>query len=222
MANLILAKTKPFDLANIFSTFITQWYYYVLLLAVIVAIVIFSVCKKSNRNTLSKTQNLVYTAVFTALAFVVNAFVSISISPWNTLSFTATIGFVAGYLLGGARGFAVAFIGDFLGAIIMPFGPYSPFIALATSLMGFVPGMIFEMKKGNKYLKVAISFLIVFVLGSLILNNVGCALMYGYTVKQVFLLSILGKSLTMIVNCAICMVVVTVLPKVLPKDKFNL
>ena len=111
MANLILAKTKPFDLANIFSTFITQWYYYVLLLAVIVAIIIFSVCKKSNRNTLSKTQNLVYTAVFTALAFVVNAFVSISISPWNTLSFTATIGFVSGYLLGGARGFAVAFIG---------------------------------------------------------------------------------------------------------------
>lgn len=216
MSNLLV---NAFDFAKIFGNIGKRWYYYVALVVFIAFIVVFMLKSKKNRNSLSSTQKLVYTAVFSALSFVANYF-TIKVSDLFQISFVATTGFVAGYLLGGGLGFVASFIGDLICGIVAPFGAYNPIIGIGTGLWGFIPGVIFTSFKGNDYLKTAISFIVCFFLNSFVVNTLGLSLMYTMTFESLLVL-LPGKLAVVAGNCVISCLLVTILPRVLPKDKFN-
>ena len=202
--SFLFLKTEPFDFGSIFGNVLKKWYYYVILAVFLAALILFFVkTKRPERNNLSKTQRLVYTALFAALSFV------------------ATVGFLSGYLLGGGLGFAASFTGDLICGIVAPFGAYNPIIGIGSGLWGLVPGVIFTYFKGNDYVKTAVSFIISFVLCSFAVNTFGLSVMYSMTFLS--LLSLLPvKLLVAAVNAALCFALVAVLPRILSKEKFNL
>ncbi len=221
MFNLFLSNA--FDFSYIFKTVTTRWYYYVFAVAFFILLICLSFIKKQNkRNNLSKTQLIAYVAILTALTTVTNIF-TIKITDGLQISFVATVGLLAGYMLGGGWGFAVCFLGDLIGAIIHPMGPYNPIIAIGTGLWGLVPGIAFSYFRGNQYLKTIISYVLCILIVSAGLNTWGICLMYPtrYTFS-ICLLDLPWKVLAGAVNCAISIGLICVLPRILPKDKFNL
>lgn len=216
---LNLLAVAPFDFKRIFGNIVSRWYFYLALVVFLVLLTVFCLVKKPERNALSTTQKLVYTAVLSALSFLANLF-TIKASDLLQISLVATVGFVGGYLLGAGYGFAAAFIGDFICGIVAPFGAYNPIIGIGTGLWGFVPGVIFgSFKKGNSVIKTLISFAICFVLNSFVVNTLGLSLMYSMTFES--LLPLLPfKLITVAINCAVCVGLVVLLPKILPRDKF--
>ncbi len=209
---------NAFDFAGIFGNFLKRWYYYVALFIVIALIVFYALKRKRKRNGLSDTQKIVYTAIFSALSFVANYF-TVKVSDVLQISFVATTGFLAGYLLGGGLGFAASFIGDLICGIVAPFGAYNPIIGIGTGLWGFVPGVIFDCFNGNRCVKTVISFVVCFFLNSFVVNTLGLSLMYGMNFSSLLIL-LPWKFLAVAVNGVICIVLTEVLSRILPKDKF--
>ena len=132
----------------------------------------------------------------------------------------ATAGFISGYLMGGGLGFAAAFIGDLLCGIISPFGAYNPIIGIGSGLFGLIPGVIFRFSKLNAYLNTIISFITCFIVCSFFVNTLGLSLMYSMTFESL-MATLPLKGVSAAVNLALCIILVNVFPKILPKDKFN-
>ncbi len=223
MFNLLLSVSfdRAFDFAYIFKTFVTKWYYYLCLLIVLVLVIcLFFIKKQPKRNNLSETQKIVYIAIFSALSAVANIF-DIPVNESLQLSFVAVIGFVAGYLLGAGPAFAVCFIGDLVGGILAPKGPYNPIIAIGTGLWGLIPGVAFSYFRGKDIVKLIVSFVLGALIISLGINTIGYALMYPkYTTLALSFAMLPFKIISLVVNVLLAVLLMNVLVKILPKDKF--
>ena len=209
-----------FDFAFVFKSIVSRWYLYLALVLVIIGVVLFTIIKKPPvSNKLSKTQRLCYVSMFVALCTAVNV-LELS-TPLAHFSLVATLACVAGVLLGPLDGFASAFLGDLIGAIIAPKGIYSPIIGLGTSLLGLVPGLMFSYSKLKDFQKIIISFIITFVLTSFLLNTIGLSLIY----PKVYVLTerLVSLPFTLIfhaVNCCLSILLIKVFKRILPKNKF--
>ena len=218
--SFLLASTpKPFDIADIFRNIGSRWYVYVVIIFTTALLFTLVLIKSKKRNNLTSTQKLVYTAVFSALSFLAN-YLTIKVSNEIQISLIATIGFIAGYLLGPSLGFTASFLGDLICGIVAPLGVYSPVIGFASGLMGFIPGVLFTRLKFNDYINLAISFISVFVIASFFVNNVGIALLYGWTIDITVLTRLPFILVGTSVNLAVSYALLPVLNRVLPKDKF--
>jgi ECF transporter S component (folate family) len=213
-------KENSFNFAYLFKNIKTRWYFYVIGICLIILVVasIFFVNKKGKRNNLSNTQKVVYTAILSTLCFVGNS-ITIPVSAVFQISFIALFGFISGYVLGAGLGFVAAFIGDFLCAIMLPTGPYSPIINVGTALWGYIPGVIFVVLKVNDNIKILISFALGFILNSFAVNTFGLSLMYSIPFDTL-ILTLPIKLAIVVINCFISFGVLSVLKRILPKDKF--
>lgn len=124
------------------------------------------------------TVRIAYLALFVALAtlFNVGTFV---INRYFALSFIGIPCFIAGIMLGPISGFVVGFLGDLLGSIIAPQGPYMPMIGIASGLYGFIPGIVFLIFKMKPQIKIAISYLLCLIICTCCLNTVNIWLVYS-------------------------------------------
>lgn len=222
MLNLLVSFDKSFDFAYIFKNFVTKWYYYLTLaIVLLVIILLFFIKRKTKRNKLTSTQRLVYISVLASICAIANMF-DIPISEFLQLSIVSTIGLVSGYLLGAGPAFMVCFIGDLVGGIIVPKGPYNPIMGIGTGLWGLIPGLAFEYFKGNDYIKLILSFLVGFLVISLGVNTIGYALMYPNYATLATAFSVLPlKAISLVVNVIISIFIVNTFKKILPKSKFN-
>ncbi|MFI3163418.1 MAG: folate family ECF transporter S component [Bacillota bacterium] len=124
----------------------------------------------------SKTKSISYTAIFTALTFVLN-YVYIPFGGMFGVSFVIFSCFLAGILLGPYRGFIVGGLADFLGCVALGYPP-NVFILLGSALWGFFAGMAFRHLKIPRIAQMAVAGTVAFVICSMLLNTYG---MYTYT-----------------------------------------
>ena len=217
--NLLASKIpQPFDFADIFRNIKARWYVYVIVAFMVLVVAVFAFLKKKKRNNLSNTQKVVYTAMMTALCFLAN-YLTIPISEMFQISLIMSVGFVSGYVLGSGLGFASAFIGDLLCAIIRPSGVYSPIINLGSGLMGFIPGLIFERININAYINTAISIITVFIVSSILVNTIGLCVLYGFPM-EIYIVRLPITAISTAINGAVCFGLISILPRILPKDEF--
>ena len=215
----IFLAPAPFDFAGIFKSIITRWYLYVALAVFFVALfLIASLVKKPKVNNLSKTQSIVYMAILSALCVVANV-VQIP-TPFFQASLVATMAFVAGVLMGGAKGFVVAFLGDLIAGIVAPQGVYSPIIGVGTGMFALIPGVIMHNTKFNVYVKIVISFVLSFAVSSVLLNTIGVCLIYSPTALVTRLAELPISLVVHCLNCALSIGLYQLLKKILPKEKF--
>lgn len=213
---------NAFDFAYVFKTLSTKWYYYIALAVFLILLACFFFIKKQPKKfDLNKTQRVTYIAVLAALATLTNIF-DIKVSDEFQISLVATVGFIAGYTLGGGSGFAVCFIGDLLGALINPHGPYNPIIGIGTGLWGLIPGVAFYYFKGEDYVKTAISFALGFLIVSAGVNIVGFCLMYPTRYTFAALLPTIPlKLLVAAVNCVLSLALLSPLKAVVGRKAIN-
>ena len=114
--------------------------------------------------------------VLTALEIVLSRF--LSINAWNLkIGFSFLPVAAAGMLFGPLAGGVVGALGDFLGAVLFPIGPYYPGFTLTAFLTGCVYGLFLRDNRG--FPRVLGAVLVQQVVLSLFLNTLWISLLYG-------------------------------------------
>jgi|GEM_PF-973749 len=127
---------------------------------------------------LKATTRIAYTGVLTALATLFNV---ITFYPVKYLAFSLTTipTFIAGAMLGPISGFAVGFLGDLLGWLILPQGAYMPLIGISSGLWGFIGGIVFLALNLKYPFKIIISYLICLLFCTSFLNTFNLWIVYS-------------------------------------------
>ena len=118
---------------------------------------------------------IILTGILVALNVIMERFLSYSV--WNMsigFSFT-TIGFAAAFL-GIPYAVAVGALGDIIGALLFPFGPYFPGFTLTNILMALTTAIF--LYKNTNIIKISLSVLINKVFFSILLNSIWIAILY--------------------------------------------
>jgi len=99
----------------------------------------------------------------TAFGVVLNVF-SLSLPGFGgRASFVYAFMYLSGILFGPIYGFAVAFLGDFIGHLLAPEGLYSPFIGVGNGLTATIVALLFMLRLPNKVYKDALLLLFAFI-----------------------------------------------------------
>ena len=137
---------------------------------------------EKNKNVFN-LQQVTVIAMLTALYVVLNRFASIP--AWNInigLSFVATVAGACMYGIPG--GMLVGGLGDFIGAILFPKGPYFPGFTLCAVLVGLIYALF--IKKSRSFISVALAAVISQTVSSLLLNTLWISILYGSDFKATF------------------------------------
>ena len=153
----------------------------------------------------SVTFRLCCIAILSALSIVCNMY-SITVTPDISISFTYIIGFLSGVFLGPVDAFAVGAIGDGIGCIIAPKGPYAPSVTLSSALMGVIFWAVFKLcKRLPFYVRIIIGYLLVFIVCSVLINSTTWYFMYSSKANYLYYLwsRNIFQIIVVAVNCAL-------------------
>ena len=125
----------------------------------------------------TKIRNLVFLAMLVAINVVFSRFTMINITQSTKFSFEVIAIAFAAYVYGMGGAVIVAGLGDFVGALVKPFGPYNPAYTVTAIITGLIFA-IFLYKKLNIG-RIIASVLTTQVLCSMLLNTFWNALFYG-------------------------------------------
>ena len=162
-------------------------------------------------------RNIAYIALLAAVSVILNTLTITMPGSGFAVSFTYIPTFIAGFFFGPAAGFLVGFIGDVLGCIIWPNGPWLPLITLASSLMGVIPGLIRYIPLNEKIL-LAISFVTTYIVCSAGINTFALWHAYASTKKTfwVYLVARLPIQITnMTVNMVVCFLLMPLFKRII-------
>ena len=122
------------------------------------------------------TSMIVYIGVLTAMEIVLNRF--LSINAWNLkIGFSFVPVAIAGMLFGPIPAATVAALGDFVGALVFPIGPYFPGFTFTAFLTGIVFGFFLKGKTTVPRVLAAVG--INQLILSLLLNSLWISVLYG-------------------------------------------
>ena len=184
-------------------------------------------------KSLSPSKKIAFTAVLLALSVVANTVIDFDPNPNNKITITYFVCFMSAYLLGAVPAFAVAFVGDFIGWLIMPDGMYWLY-GLTLGIFAFITGVFLHCLplKGGKsiYIKSIIALVAGYVAVTLFLNTI---VNYTYVwlfvwngeLKKTFFVYIaasiiprLGLQTAVYAgNIALCFAVIPVFERLLPR-----
>ncbi len=128
------------------------------------------------------TKNLSLIAMLTALEIVLNRFLSINTDTLK-IGFAFVPVVVCAVLLGPIPAAIVCALGDFLGALMFPRGPYHPGFSLVGFAMGLVYGIfLYNLPKYTKkqmYIRILAASLINSIVLGLFINTIWISQLYG-------------------------------------------
>ncbi len=128
-------------------------------------------------STYKKTLfTVIFTALMTALEIVLSRFLSVSL--WNLkIGFSFLPVLITAAVLGPLCAAAVAGLGDFLGAVLFPIGPYFPGFTLSAALIGLIFGFAF--KNEITVFKTTVSVISTELIFTLLINSLWISVLYG-------------------------------------------
>lgn len=122
------------------------------------------------------TKTIVTIGLLVALQIILSRF--LSINAWNIkIGFSFLPVFIAATLYGAIPAALVGAIGDFLGAVLFPIGPYFPGFTLTCALTGVVFGVLLHKNQSLPRILAAVA-INQLVLG-LLVNTLWISLLYG-------------------------------------------
>lgn len=158
------------------------------------------------------TKKIAYIGVLSALSVVLNMFTFTIPGSNFAVSFTYIPTFISGFFFGPIAGFLVGGIGDLLGCLIAPKGPWMPLITLASALMGLIPGLVAKLRMSD-YIKMAMSFILVYFICSAGVNTFALWQAFAAT-KKTFWVYLYGRmpvqTLVMLLNLTITWVLMPI------------
>lgn len=122
------------------------------------------------------TQQLVLMAMLIAAHVVLSRF--LSIAAWNfKIGFAFIPVVIAAIYLGPLQAGMVGALGDFVGAILFPIGPYFPGFTVTAFLVGILYGLFLHKKQNNTLIFGAV--ISTEIIGALLLNTLWISALYG-------------------------------------------
>ncbi len=128
--------------------------------------------KKQHLNV----QNLALIACLLAIQIILSRFLSIS-TPIMKIGFSFIPVAIAARKLGTFESMTVAGLGDLIGAILFPIGPYFPGFTLSAMITGLINGLSYHKKCNIK--RVVFAVLLGQLVSSILLNTLWISLLYG-------------------------------------------
>ncbi len=140
-------------------------------------------------------KHLAVIAMLVAANVVLSRFLSVNL--WNMkLGFTFLTLMFAAYFFGPVAALLVGGLGDLIGALAFPIGPYFPGFTVTAALTGLCFGVF--LYKRCTLPKIVISVLLNELLGGLLLNTFWISLLYGSPFRELFFTRLVSQILPMI------------------------
>lgn len=133
---------------------------------------------------MSKLKKVILSGILLALLIVLNRFISIK-TPLLVISFSFVPIMMSAIWLGPKYSTLIAALGDFIGAILFPFGTYFPGFTLSAALSGLIYGLFLykktEKEESNKkfILKLIVSNLLVLGIVEIFIVSIWLNILYG-------------------------------------------
>lgn len=133
---------------------------------------------------MSKLKKVILSGILLALLIVLNRFVSIK-TPLLVISFSFVPIMMSAIWLGPKYSALIAGLGDFIGAILFPFGTYFPGFTVSAALSGLIYGLFLykkpEKKVSNKkfIIKLVVSNLLVLGIVEIFIVSIWLNILYG-------------------------------------------
>lgn len=162
---------------------------------------------------MSKIKKIILSSMLLALLILLSRFASIK-TQYLVISFSFIPIIMCAIWLGPKYSTLIAMLGDLIGAILFPFGPYFFGYTLSQALIGFVYGM-FLYKKGEELstkqlvIRLTISSLIVLILINVFLTSFWLHIQYG----KAYVAILSGRILTQVCMFPIQIIVILALEK---------
>lgn len=131
------------------------------------------------KSTKQNIEMLVILALLTALDVIMGRFLSIN-STFFKLDTSFIPMVIAAYFYGPIGGMTVAGLGDLIGALLFPIGPYMPHFTISAAITGVIFGFAFVGKVN--FMKVLLAVIPSQIICSLMLNSLFLELLYGNVV----------------------------------------
>lgn len=162
---------------------------------------------------MSKTKKIILSAMLLAVLIVLSRFVSIKTEILViSLSFIPII--MSAIWLGPKYSTMIALLGDFLGAILFPFGPYFPGFTLSAAISGLIYGLFLHNGSkalSNKKLLIRLIISNLIVLGgiNIFLTSFWIHLLYG----KAYFAVMAGRVVTQVIMFPIHVITIYILEK---------
>ncbi len=157
------------------------------------------------------TRQLITLSVLVAVEIVLNRF--LSINAWNIkIGFSFVPVVIAAILFGPLQAAVVGALGDFLGAILFPIGPYFPGFTLTAFLTGLVFG-VFPHKEQTLPRILGAVVIAQFILG-LFLNTYWISVLYGSPFGPLLATRVFQAALLTVVQTVTTLAIAKALPRI--------
>lgn len=164
---------------------------------------------------MSKLKKVILSGILLALLIVLNRFVSIK-TPLLVIDLTFIPLMMSAIWLGPKYTTIIAILGDFLGAILFPFGAYFPGFTVSAGLVGLIYGIFLYQKQGKEMtnkqfiLRLIISNLLVLGVVRIFITSLWLKILYG----QAYLVIVSTRVLTQVIMFPICVITIFFLEKI--------
>lgn len=163
---------------------------------------------------MSKLKKVILSGVLLALVIVLNRFVSIK-TPLLVISFTFVPIMMSAIWLGPKYSTLIAALGDFIGAILFPFGTYFPGFTVSAGLTGLIYGMFLYKKQDNEMtdkkfiIRLIISNLLVLGIVEIFVVSLWLNMLYG----KAYLLVVSSRVVAQVIMFPIRIITIFVLER---------
>lgn len=164
---------------------------------------------------MSKLKKVILSGILLALLIVLNRFISIK-TQLLVIDFTFIPLMMSAIWLGPKYTTLIAILGDFLGAILFPFGAYFPGFTLSAGLVGLIYGLFLYQKQGKEMtnkqfiIRLIISNLLVLGIVKILITSLWLKILYG----QAYLVIVSTRVLTQVIMFPICVITIFFLEKI--------
>lgn len=163
---------------------------------------------------MSKLKKVILSGILLALVIVLNRFVSIK-TPLLVISFTFVPIMMSAIWLGPKYSTLIAALGDFIGAILFPFGTYFPGFTVSAGLTGLIYGMFLYKKQNNEMtdkkfiIRLIISNLLVLGIVEIFVVSLWLNMLYG----KAYLLVVSSRVVAQVIMFPIRIITIFVLER---------
>lgn len=162
---------------------------------------------------MSKIKKNILAAMLLAMLIILNRFISIK-TEVLVISFTFLPMMLSAIWLGPKYSTIIALLGDFIGAILFPFGPYFPGFTVSSALSGLIYGLFLYNKgneMGNKKLLISliVSSVIQLIFVNIFVTSLWIHILYG----KAYLAIMASRTVTQLVMIPIHVISIYVLEK---------
>lgn len=162
---------------------------------------------------MTKIKKIILSSILLSVLIILNRFISIK-TEILVISFTFIPIMMSAIWLGPKYSTIIALLGDLIGAILFPFGPYFPGFTVSSAISGLIYG-IFLYNKGNEMsnkkliIRLTISSVIQLIAINIFLTSLWIHILYG----KAYIAIMAGRTITQIIMIPIHIITIYGLEK---------